>query len=862
MVIVRMVYRPVAVCKSCTEDEMNRSGHRCLLSFDVGRVLARSGMLPSLSVLLSACVAASGTGVGVDGDTGDADAGVFVDSGVGAMDGGDGSDMSVDSGDDDANGEVVEGPDPICGNGVVEGDEVCDDRNNFPGDGCSALCNSTEECGNEVLDFGEACDDGGFDPGDGCDAFCRLESGCGNAVLDRGEQCDDGNISANDGCSPTCQREVLLASDVDGDTIADFDEEAGRRDTDGDGLVDSEDADSDNDGIPDIDEAGDFDLATPPLDTDEDGTPDFQDLDSDNDGIPDEEEGVADSDGDGLGDWRDTDSDGDYLPDEVEGTGDNDGDGTPDYLDQDSDNDGILDAHELFADSDGDGTPNRYDQDSDGDTLSDTAEAGDADPNTYPVDTDTDGLPDYIDTDSDDDGLGDQFETGCALSSSDPRQADTDADGYSDLAEFLVGANPCVFNSRESFREFTDFFFVLPEDGPEQTEPLQFSSNIVKADVAINMDTTGSMGGEINTLRSSLSSQIVPNIRAQIADTGFAVSDFRDFPCGGYGVGGDYPFRLSQRVTTSLSAAQAAVNGLGLGNGNDYYESGFESLYQIASGAGRVGCSANVPAFNPAVGSVPGVADGTLGGVGFRSGAFPIVIHVTDAPSHETPGASAATAITALQGLQARAISVVSGSDPRGQLENVAVQTGAQVRACAWDGARPGGCGAAQCCTGINGSGRGTNGAGMCPLVFDVDGNGGGLGAAITTAVSALVNTTTLQVTTVLRPEPSDPIDGRCFIQGIVPNRAELSGGCTTSPTAVDINPVDGVNDSWSGVTPGTALFFDVIAQNDGCVDEILGVPQAFTVYIDVVGDGLTVLDTQTVTIIVPAGEFNPTTVP
>lgn len=150
----------------------------------------------------------------------------------------------------------------------------------------------------------------------------------------------------------------------------------------------------------------------------------------------------------------------------------------------------------------------------------------------------------------------------------------------------------------------------------------------------------------------------------------------------------------------------------------------------------------------------------------------------------------------------------------------------------------------------------------MCPLVFDVDGNGGGLGAAITTAVSALVNTTTLEVTTILRPEPSDPIDGRCFIQGIVPNRAEVSGGCTTSPTAVDINPVDGVNDSWSGVTPGTALFFDVIAQNDGCVEEILGVPQAFTVYIDVVGDGLTVLDTQTVTIIVPSGEFNPTTVP
>jgi cysteine-rich repeat protein len=841
---------------------MSSSDRRFHLPSDVVRRIAGVGMVPSLALVFSACVAASGSGVGADEDDGGGDTGATFDSGIGPSDIGGREDATGDAGQDGDAAEIIEEPDPICGNGVVEGDEVCDDRNNFPGDGCSALCNSTEVCGNELVDFGEACDDGGFDPGDGCDAFCRLESGCGNEVLDRGEQCDDGNISANDGCSPTCQREVLLASDVDSDTIADFDEEAGRRDTDGDGLVDSEDADSDNDGIPDIDEAGDFELATPPIDTDDDGTPDFQDLDSDNDGIADEDEGVVDTDGDGLGNWRDPDSDGDYLPDEVDGIGDNDGDGTLDYLDRDSDNDGILDEHELFADSDGDGSPNRYDLDSDADTLTDTAEAGDAEPNTYPVDTDADGLPDYIDTDSDDDGLGDQFETGCGSSSSDPRQADTDADGYSDLAEFLVGANPCIFNSRESFREFTDFFFVLPEDGPEQTEPLQFSSNIVKADVAINMDTTGSMGGEINTLRSSLSAQIVPTIRTEISDTGFAVSDFRDFPCGDYGAGGDYPFRLSQRVTTSLSAAQTAVNNLGLGNGNDYFESGFESLYQIASGAGRTGCNANVPAFNPAAGLVPGVADGTLGGVGFRSGAFPIVIHVTDAPSHDGPGASAATAISALQGRQARAISVVSGSDPRGQLENVAVETGAQVRACAWDGARPDGCGASQCCTGINGNGRGTNGAGMCPLVFDVDSNGGGLGAAITTAVRALVNTTTLQVTTVLRPEPSDPIDGRCFIQGIVPNRAEVSGGCTTSPTAVDINPVDGVNDSWSGVTPGTALFFDVLAQNDGCVDEILGVPQAFTVYIDVVGDGLTVLDTQTVTIIVPAGEFNPTTVP
>jgi uncharacterized low-complexity protein len=264
------------------------------------------------------------------------------------------------------------------------------------------------------------------------------------------------------------------------------------------------------------------------------------------------------------------------------------------------------------------------------------------------------------------------------------------------------------------------------------------------------------------------------------------------------------------------------------------------------------------------------VADGRIGGVGFRTKSFPIVIHVTDAVSHNGGaggaysgvGATQTTAIAALNAIRARVISVISSETARAELENTARQTGARVRPCAWDGARPGSCGEGQCCTGNGGGGRGTDGDGLCPLVFSISGNGSGLGQSVVTAVRALVNTTTLTVTTVVRPEPTDPIDSRCFIQGVIPNRATTSGGCTTSPTPADINPVDGQLDSFQGVTPGTALFFDVIAQNDGCVEPILGVPQAFTAYIDVIGDGITVLDTQTVTIIVPAGEFNPSTVP
>jgi hypothetical protein len=106
-------------------------------------------------------------------------------------------------------------------------------------------------------------------------------------------------------------------------------------------------ADSDGDGILDTDEGSG--------DSDGDGIPDYLDTDSDNDGIPDSVEGNIDSDGDGIPDYLDTDSDNDGIPDSVEGNIDSDGDGIPDYLDTDSDNDGVEDEIENGATNDGDG---------------------------------------------------------------------------------------------------------------------------------------------------------------------------------------------------------------------------------------------------------------------------------------------------------------------------------------------------------------------------------------------------------------------------------------------------------------------------------------------------------------------------
>jgi hypothetical protein len=46
------------------------------------------------------------------------------------------------------------------------------------------------------------------------------------------------------------------------------------------------------------------------------------------------------TDGDGIGDFLDTDSDNDFVPDVIEGGFDSDEDGTPDFRDVDSDGDG------------------------------------------------------------------------------------------------------------------------------------------------------------------------------------------------------------------------------------------------------------------------------------------------------------------------------------------------------------------------------------------------------------------------------------------------------------------------------------------------------------------------------------------
>ncbi|MDO6518811.1 gliding motility-associated C-terminal domain-containing protein [Zobellia uliginosa] len=220
-----------------------------------------------------------------------------------------------------------------------------------------------------------------------------------------------------------------LDLDSDNDGIPDV-TEAGGIDGDGDGIVDSFLVDTDNDGLADsLDPVGPATPGTPipNPDTDNDGLDDRLDLDSENDGIPDViEAGGIDPDNDGrIGTGAITDDDGDGLSDSVDpddnttsGTpGDGlgtalpinnfDGDSVPDYLDIDSDNDGITDTTEAGGlDLDGDGTVDAFDDTAITDGWNDATAAS---PLPIP-NTDTTGGPDYLDIDADDDGIPDNVE--------------------------------------------------------------------------------------------------------------------------------------------------------------------------------------------------------------------------------------------------------------------------------------------------------------------------------------------------------------------------------------------------------------------------------------------------------------------
>ena len=101
-----------------------------------------------------------------------------------------------------------------------------------PGGICdgNGQCITSSVCGNGIIEAGEQCDDGDTVSGDGCSATCQVEPGwtcvgepsvcsrCGNGIIEGVEQCDGTDLGGQTctslgqgfsggtlACSNTCQ---------------------------------------------------------------------------------------------------------------------------------------------------------------------------------------------------------------------------------------------------------------------------------------------------------------------------------------------------------------------------------------------------------------------------------------------------------------------------------------------------------------------------------------------------------------------------------------------------------------------------------------------------------------------------------
>ena len=95
------------------------------------------------------------------------------------------------------------GPAPVCGDGLQDPGEACDDGNDSDDDACLATC-ELASCGDgHVQTNVEDCDDGNQVDDDGCSNTCVLAV-CGDGELQAGELCDDADGDDSDECPSTC----------------------------------------------------------------------------------------------------------------------------------------------------------------------------------------------------------------------------------------------------------------------------------------------------------------------------------------------------------------------------------------------------------------------------------------------------------------------------------------------------------------------------------------------------------------------------------------------------------------------------------------------------------------------------------
>ncbi|MCS6798040.1 MAG: hypothetical protein NZ898_05875 [Myxococcota bacterium] len=368
------------------------------------------------------------------------------------------------------------------------------------------------------------------------------------------------------------------------------------------------------------------------------------------------------------------------------------------------------------------------------------------------------------------------------------------------------------------------YFRILPFGAPPVYDPLNFTARVTTADVYFLMDTTGSMGGEISNLRSSLTSGtliagcpggLIGAIRCTIPNAWFGVGRHDDYPVHPYGDAGwgDRVFQHLLDIQPDTAAAQTAVNSLGTRAGYDWPESQSQALFAVATGSGLGG-------YLPARTGCPA---GRWGYPCFRPDTIPIIILFTDAPYHNGPNTAYNYSASALGFTPPSWATVVSALNAR-RVRTIVVESSggyADARANARD-----------LC-----NATGSVDAAGNPYVFSISTDGSGLSSAVVTAVQALANATRYDVSARATDNPATMIDERRFVQSITPVRWG-PGSCLGI-----------VGSTFRQCSPGTHVEFSIAFRNDFVMP--IAVPQVFNFFIEVLLDG-TVQQQIPVRIVVP----------
>ncbi|HSN44588.1 MAG TPA: hypothetical protein VLR88_11110, partial [Propionibacteriaceae bacterium] len=145
-------------------------------------------------------------------------------------------------------------------------------------------------------------------------------------------------------------------------------------------------------------------------------------------------------------------------------------------------------------------------------------------------------------------------------------------------------------------------------------------------DIVILVDSTGSMGGAIDSLRTGLAS-IITTVKAAQPDAQFAIADYKDDS-----LFDPYMFQVGSNLTADATVATAAVDALVASGGGDEYESPLNAFWQIGSGGDAIA---------------------------FREGSSRVIVWFGDAPGHDpSDGHTLAQAITSVTDVDAQVIAI------------------------------------------------------------------------------------------------------------------------------------------------------------------------------------------------------------